>query len=545
MLQTFPMVLENSIASQTKANLMVSLQNNRTTSLGREEPHVLVELKPENSTTAPNYESGILKNNQSPSQNMVLFEDGRLEPDSEYWSQPPQGFHRMEFLDGISLVTLDQPQKTESASTATALALDVPEKLNLDCDLQNGGTISIHNKIEGDIRLRTMGGDIVVKRLRGHIIDIEARGEGAHIFSEELLEAESLRVSLPNSGRFRAKRIHASTLDVDIGKDHEATTDIAMADDDKTTLFDSDDAGAICDIGSLYVTGDATVNVKAPGNTRHAVNIKSNHGHVTVLASQPLPETKNLITGEDLPIVEMGGVNGSCEVYVKKDNDASEAMGDMVERVSCRVHFDSIAPDSVSILQSGMGDIHVSIDRKVETDLRLLSSSNASSVDIDTFLLDDSDEDYEEYIRMLNDMNESSIARHNNPIRIETQTFTEKNGPKFDKLSLLDGWVENKSEEPDSRFDRKIRGEAGSIGKIRLDGAANQALKGFQGGEGKDCTSFIRPMVAVVATNSIVLETLSWLGNIARRYGLDEKRSQDDLGRQATRRARLPEAPKQ
>ena len=245
--------------------------------------------------------------------------------------------------------------------------------------------------------------------------------------------------------------------------------------------------------------------------------------------------------------------------------------------VSCHAHFDSISSDSVTVLMADNGKVHATFDRKVESDLRLLSASNLDSVDIDTLLdyKDDIKNDNEttgDVESMLNQINEDSVPRNGNQIDIRTRAFTEKttenmslvhNGKTssssspFKNYEFVDGWIENTSAEPDSRFDRKLRGETGSLGKIRLDGAANQALDGFyqstssseRGNEDPSSSSsssssrdisssFIRPIVLIVSSSQIVVETLSWLGNIARRYGLQDGRAEGDLGRTATRRGR-------
>jgi hypothetical protein len=186
--------------------------------------------------------------------------------------------------------------------------------------------------------------------------------------------------------------------------------------------------------------------------------------------------------------------------------------------------------------------VHVTFDRKVESDLRLLSASNASSVDVDTLLIDEEDDDYDELKNMLHQLEGSSKARDQNMIKIQTKAFTAKDEDadlRLQKCEFVDGWIENKSAEPDSRFDRKHRGDVGSIGKIRLEGAADQALQGFQGATAEnEKESIPRPIIAVSSTGEIVIETLSWMGNIARRYGLDDNREKEDLGRTATRRGR-------
>ena len=84
------------------------------------------------------------------------------------------------------------------------------------------------------------------------------------------------------------------------------------------------------------------------------------------------------------------------------------------------------------------------------------------------------------------------------------------------------------------------------MSKIRIEGAAEQALWGHGGGKRENNTSTNnkdkdetdtngngtdRPLVVAVTDGSIGVETLSWFGAIARRYGIKEEAK--DLGRQA------------
>jgi hypothetical protein len=134
------------------------------------------------------------------------------------------------------------------------------------------------------------------------------------------------------------------------------------------------------------------------------------------------------------------------------------------------------------------------------------------------------DDDPHHLTSALQDLDAKSVSSHESRIRIETDAFTVRgNDSEYRNIAYVDGWVENTSNEPDSRFD--IKG-----GKIRLEGAVEQALQGFSS-EG-----VIRPLVAIATNGTIALESLSWLGAIARRYGLDEER--DDLGRTASRSGR-------
>ena len=531
-------------------DLLLLRNQAKMTSLGREEAHVSILLVDQNDDTIT---TDYLKD----------FENAN--------KLPIQIDNNMDNQDGV----------IEDICTAY-LTLDVPEKINLECDLKNGGSIVVENKIEGDVRLRTGHGDIIVKKLRGHTIDLEIGNKGEHdeqstIFVSEVLESQSLRIAIPDadSGRIRAKRIHASNMEIRVGGENDrGNLDSSFHNentDNETLLLDEDDSGAICDISSLYIIGDANVNVQSQSsgnmNQRQAVRIKSHHGHVHLQTCTSVPDFENPMTGNILPSVDLGGVNGSCEVWISQP-ELSGTVDPPNSWTSCHVHFDSMVPDSVSVIHTEWGNVNITVDRKVESDIRLLSPPSSSNenitIDMDAILLDDNEDGTlaDELVHMLKELDATkktslSLSEENNEPRIQIQTkaFTETDRPEvlLEHCEFMDGWVENTTSEPDSRFDRKIRGnDEGSRGKIRLEGAYDQALQSFQQKEatesnnnapadsdGSNKSSFARPILAVSSPGKIVLETLSWMGNIARRYGLDEAREKENLGRQATRRRRL------
>ena len=140
----------------------------------------------------------------------------------------------------------------------------------------------------------------------------------------ELLECQSLRLAVPDpsSDRIRAKRIHTNKMEIRVGEDADgrASSSPVTATDEKDnkyqnrSLLDEDDSGSICDISSLYITGDASVDIRQPltafdrgHRQRQAVRIKSHHGHVNVHVSAPKPDYTNEHTEAVLPIVDLGG----------------------------------------------------------------------------------------------------------------------------------------------------------------------------------------------------------------------------------------------
>ena len=573
--------------SGTFAHILLSRNEDKITSLGRADPYVSIDILDKH-----RIEEITLGGSESDNNN----------PAPKLLSSLPLDNQQQE--EEVAGGDYDDDEET------CCLTLDVPDKINIECDLTQGGSIFIESKIEGDVRLKTALGNISVSKLRGHHIELETGSTEmkeeqdvtpSFIFVSETLECQSLRLSVhrPSIDRIRAKRIHAKTMEIQVGGygSNENTVSIQTSAASNITAtnekLDDDDTGAICDISSLYIIGDANVNVQQPaivnGGQRHrqrqAVRIKSHHGHLHVEATAPKPSDTNEITGDILPIVDLGGVNGSCEVWVSQPSTDNSTIDDPAvvtddDWTSCHIHFDSIAPDSVNPVHADGGNIHVTVDRKVESDVRLLSppsttNSNEKSlqVDMETLLLEDNDDGSlaDEVSHMLqniegiaasvsgtkipNSSDGNSIITDSNRIKILTNAFTARE--QIDKEGLqycefVDGWIENTSLEPDSRFDRKHRGDPsadGGIGggKIRLEGAHSQALYGFDTTSSSNSTetasksTFARPLLAVSSPGKIILETLSWLGNIARRYGLDDTRNEDDLGRQATRRKRLGE----
>ena len=421
--------------------------------------------------------------------------------------------------------TSSTPQQEFNLQNLAFIKVIVPEKINLRCILEDGGSIEISQKVEGDlVELRTTNGNIRVKKLRGHHISLHNQYPSTYIYASDVLEADKL--SIQTKGRIRAKQLHANNIHASATWENSDST---VSTQDVQSL-DEDDEGSVIDISSLYVSGHggAMINVDQCAPPRRAVRIKSHHGPVQVKTSNVrVPQEQNTHTGSICPMVELGGVNGNCEVHV------SETIGTCPENWnSCQIHVDSLSQDSVSLVMADKGGTGLTIDRKVEADLRLLCQSNELEDIVD--VLADSEDSREVSSRF--DMEETPGTPKR--IWIETDAFSTRHYFRNSSgAELIDGWTENKSSEPDSRFDQKVRGVANpSVGKIRIEDAAKQALSGFERPQSGEETSYARPLFVVGVTESISLETVSWLGAIARRYGLDERGR--ELGRTAARRGR-------
>lgn len=557
--------LPKSDPKNTEVELHVSNKEQMMrTSLGRVERHVSIEVSQVsasqsdllrlNSVNDFHHSTVPIRNDATnKAVEKVILDNGKIHPDGVHTEPPPTGstMKRVEYSDGCTHITeLDRSSTTTTtAMPGVHLTVQVPEKINLICDLQSdggaatgGGSITVSGKIEGDVRLLTSNGDIAVSKLRGHKIELSCGAANNAIFCKDLLESQSLIVHSP--GRFRAKQIHGQSVSITVDPAANNTPQHWEAKDD-------DDEGSLVDIGALFVSsggGGASIQVDGPtsqGLTRRAVRVKSHHGPLSIALSKTRsrPTEMDPYTNSIYPLVELGGVNGSCEVAVidsEFEIENTDKSSDHQDWSSCSIHFDSVLPDSVSLITADRGDVSLTVDRKVEADLRLLSTSSEHClVEAGALLADEEDSELiHKVLRELPGCPEDAF--HGERVCINTESF-KYNLPKEtdhrrEDLAFVEGWVDNQSREPDSRFDRKSRGE----GKIRLDGAAAQALQSFSNQpaskEANTDMEPTRPLIAVASTRQISVETVSWIGAIARRYGLDEDHR--GLGRTAARRGR-------
>ena len=468
------------------------------------------------------------------------------------------------------------------------LIANVPEKVNLKCHLEGEGNIIVEGKVEGQhgFDLRAAAGNIKVKKLRGDSVRLFAgAGAGAKagtgdrrptgiVYATDLVEAQT--VSIEAEGRMRAKMVNGTNINLSISN---ATTSGGGSDEDgdgksttstsMTTTYNKplevDDTGALIDIGSLYTTKNgngANVEVLATSKVGssevpRAVRIKSSHGHLSVASTlcESAIENNTDEFDQKIPIVELGGVNGSCDVIINSDTTDEEAAASQCpedECLSTRIHVDSLTPDSVSLVSAGYGNIELTVDRKVEADLRLVSTPNVSAIDADALLVDDEVGVRKECER-LDNLSSTNTAAENDPTSVITgadsnRIYVQTNSFSQDHIASLphgteyiEGSIHNRSFEPDSRFDVKTKHSSAAggadvnmgIGKVNRMGAAAQALAGFSGKGGGEQS----PLFAVASSGSIKVETVSWFGAIARRYGMDDRRK--DVGRTASREGRL------
>ncbi len=444
--------------------------------------------------------------------------------------------------------------------------------IDLVCD--EGGLIHVKKSCEAqELNVRIGGG---------------GEGSGAKITTDDCNH---------RGNRFRSKMINVSNGTIQVYEDGSYTSESG----ELMKKLDNDDGLSIIDISSIYASQsgegvhlevpkrccspsspcDASMNAgEENGEYPRKVRVKSNHGHISVkgvtsiYTSRQADEYTSLLEdeyGQRCALVTLGGVNGSFDVLLESrvKKDKSESIDYQAESTSpttaaaaaaesttfvnesnfsnkplaSNVHVDSLSPGQISALVCEHGDVGLTLDRKIETDIRLLSSPLMNCIDPNILLEENEDDVLEPLIEHDDAIEESNYSNGGNTegresdeqsfqIMLETNAFSGLRSSDFNYIEYVHGSVENISEEPSSRFDVKTKGiksaTSGSVGKINIEGAAGQALEGFTGGSTED---FQRPLLVAGTDGKIKLESLSWFGAISRRYGVKDEVG--DLGRQA------------
>ncbi len=423
-------------------------------------------------------------------------------------------------------------------------------------------------KVEGQAFYLKSTGNITVAKMRGHVIDISTTSAGS-IFIKQLLEAQSVHLLTPTCGRIRALQIHANTINAAVQppteNNHQPTVHATAA--NCHPKLDEDDTLARIDISSLYASSSlnssknnqildyaekdgssgAFLCVDVPGGTSdypRNVRVKSNHGYISVYtvlsstASSIVTSNNNNTNSDDqdnIALVELGGVNGYCDVIVDKEggdlNDDRWSSMKPPTVTAVKAHFDSVLPNYVSAITSETGgQVNVSFDRKLETDVRLFVAPDLSPLDFNGLVSADTNVLEQTLQKWQSSLADAGKGRggitsfdYKGKIDVITPYFQESNNntsqmilkdqPKDHSIvRSVQGTVCNKI-DPVSRWDVKARG------KINLESAEGQALNKFGGQESNE--QHRRHMLVVASIGSIHLESLSWMEAIARRCGFD------------------------
>ena len=407
------------------------------------------------------------------------------------------------------------------------LLAKVPEKLmsiKAKFGNENDDLIDITSgKLEAHSFVDLSARDIYVKKIRSDRVSVDASSR-VHVARQ--IEADQLDITIKDCkrsegeyGRLRAKMISARSANIlveNLNNDHN------LVQNDMKKL-DDDDGMACVDISSIYITGDegAVVTVKGNDNLNRKVRIKNNHGHVCVFVdgkAQYSNESEVDEYGQEKAMVELGGVNGSCDVQFSSSVDENDHGNKTMDSLqSMKIHFDSLALGSISSAHSTTGNIELTFDRKIESDLRLMSIPNTQNLDIDAMV-----SEYEgtvlSEVTKFDTTTSTNISQHTGQINIMTDAFNAQDLPfKNRHIKYVQGYLKNVSNEKESRFDVKQKSNA--LGKIDVSNAADQALKTFRSSTKNP--SHIRPLVLAATNGNVCVESLSWIGAITRRYGME------------------------
>ena len=495
----------------------------------------------------------------------------------------------------------------EPSETQIYLTAIIPEKCNVKCFLcpqPSQSTTSSHHtfatcnnsdsivmepgsKLEGEdgFEFVTMGGDITISKLRGKVIHVSTNGtfqqennnnnnsstshrttttkenknSTGSIHVSKALEAQELHVTLADTGRFRAKLIHASKATIRIPNSHHTVYD--------STKLDLEDGLAPIDISSIYTTQGAFLSIGSFSSSSsllsqqhdmipfkqynpRKVRINSSHGHVSIKIKDSIVSKDFFLKelskpflddqGRHIAMVDLGSVNGSFDIHLHQHHHhtCSEQrwiLSNHCNLLAARIHIDSLLNDHISIFNSNYVGLttELTLDRKLESDVRFLSTPWVDLLDIQQVIHSDAS-DISTYLSKLNmsfhpakHLLETTPILESRPwIDIRTKSF-QGHLEKLSNIHYAWGCLENISLEPDSRYDHKQSKDIDfSRGKVSRNDATQQALNSFSSREKHNDDRLSYPPLMVFINNGFInVETLDWAQAISRRFGLSLGRS--------------------
>jgi hypothetical protein len=238
--------------------------------------------------------------------------------------------------------TLRIAKKSGGEAADLKVQLLLPHTVDLNVAVARG-SVSLRDKLEGDVKVVVGRGDIEVHKVRGRNVSLKTNGGSIEVAA--LLEGETVRLEAKNG--VKCKRLMAGKADVKLGKGEGAL---------------ESEFGAIyastCNILSTSQSGEARLRV---GNV---------HGYLRV-------------AGEGLKSVQVESVTGALDVEDSGDKCDVEA------------HFDSWMSDASSSILVG-GDVRVSLQPAAPIDVELHGTkvTLGEGCEFDSSEMDQLDDDY-------------------------------------------------------------------------------------------------------------------------------------------------------
>eukprot|EP00644_Phytophthora_capsici_P007725 jgi/Phyca11/126030/e_gw1.61.66.1 len=222
-----------------------------------------------------------------------------------------------------------------------ALRLLLPHTVDLNVAVTNG-SVTLKDKIEGDVKVVLGRGDIEVNKVRG--TNVSLKTNGGQIRLSALVEGETVR--LEAQGGVKCKRLMAGKAEVKIGKGESEGSEFGAI------------YASTCNIVSTNQSGQSTLRV---GNM---------HGYLRV-------------SSEGLKSLEVDSVTGALEVE------------DSGEKCDVVAHFDSWTNDASSSILTG-GNVRVSLQPAAPIDVELHGTKVTVGKDCEfsSSEMDQLDEDY-------------------------------------------------------------------------------------------------------------------------------------------------------
>ncbi|KAG7381655.1 hypothetical protein PHYPSEUDO_005754 [Phytophthora pseudosyringae] len=232
-------------------------------------------------------------------------------------------------------------KKSVATAPDARVQLLLPHAVDLDVAVANG-SVTLKDKIEGDVKVVVGRGDVEVNKVRGKSVSLKTNGGKIHVSA--LVEGETVR--LEADGGVKCKRLMAGKAEVKLGKGASSGSEFGAI------------YASACNIVSTNRSGEAMLRV---GNV---------HGYLRV-------------SSEGLKSVEVDSVTGALEI---------EDSGDKCEVVA---HFDSWTNGASSSILVG-GSVRVSLQpaAPIEVELHGTKVTVGKDCEFANSEMDQLDEDY-------------------------------------------------------------------------------------------------------------------------------------------------------
>ncbi|KAG1687777.1 hypothetical protein DVH05_004646 [Phytophthora capsici] len=242
-------------------------------------------------------------------------------------------------VGGVNSVNTLRIAKNSPLDAKVQLLL--PHTVDLNVAVTNG-SVTLKDKIEGDVKVVLGRGDIEVNKVRG--TNVSLKTNGGQIRLSALVEGETVR--LEAQGGVKCKRLMAGKAEVKIGKGESEGSEFGAI------------YASTCNIVSTNQSGQSTLRV---GNM---------HGYLRV-------------SSEGLKSLEVDSVTGALEVE------------DSGEKCDVVAHFDSWTNDASSSILAG-GNVRVSLQPASPIDVELHGTKVTVGKDCEfsSSEMDQLDEDY-------------------------------------------------------------------------------------------------------------------------------------------------------